>query len=190
MFVNNDKYSIITKYLEVNMFAKIVKFIKDFLCLNGPNDTKSTKSVSVKTSTTPVKTSTNITEIEGIGEKYAEILKQNGVSTVESLLKTCRTKVGRDELSKKTSLPGNLILKWTNHADLFRINGVAGQFAELLEASGVDTVVELSNRNPENLVKKMTEVNGQKNLTQKVPTLSQVTSWVEQAKKMPRGIEY
>jgi hypothetical protein len=32
-----------------------------------------------------------------------------------------------------------------------RINGVAGQFSELLEAAGVDTVKELKHRVPANL---------------------------------------
>jgi hypothetical protein len=68
--------------------------------------------------------------------------------------------------------------------DLFRINGVAGQFAELLEGAGVDTVKELRNRNAENLAEKMAEVNKEKNLCKASPSAKTVIKWVEQAKEM------
>jgi predicted flap endonuclease-1-like 5' DNA nuclease len=83
-----------------------------------------------------------------------------------------------------------LILEWVNHADLFRIKGVGEEYADLLEEAGVDTVVELANRNAGNLVKKMAEVNARKNLVNKLPALSQVENWIAQAKKLPRAVSY
>ncbi|WP_373825199.1 DUF4332 domain-containing protein, partial [Bacteroides heparinolyticus] len=83
-----------------------------------------------------------------------------------------------------------LILKWTNHADLFRIKGVGPQFAELLEAAGVDTVKEFRHRVPENLQKRLEEVNEQKNLCNRVPSVSEVEKMVEQAKQLPPALEY
>ena len=102
---------------------------------------------------------TNVVEIEGVGEAYAEKLGAAGVSTVESLLDAGATSHGRKEIAEKTGISEHLILKWVNHSDLFRINGVAGEYAELLEASGVDTVVELAQRNPTHLQAKMAETN-------------------------------
>ena len=83
-----------------------------------------------------------------------------------------------------------LILEWVNHCDLFRIKGVGSEYADLLEEAGVDTVAELANRKPDNLFKKIEEVNAEKKLVRRVPALSQVTDWVRQAKEMPRGVEY
>jgi len=37
-----------------------------------------------------------------------------------------------------------------NHADLCRIDGVGSEYADLLEAAGVDTVPELAQRNAAN----------------------------------------
>lgn len=128
--------------------------------------------------------------IEGIGESYEVKLKVAGVRTVEGLLKACATKKGRNELVEKTQLGEKLILKWTNHADLFRVKGVGGQYAELLEAAGVDTVPELATRNAENLFKKMQEVNNSKPLVRKLPTEAQVKGWVKQAAALPRVIQY
>ena len=89
-----------------------------------------------------------------------------------------------------TNLSDSLILRWTNHADLFRIKGVRGEYAELLEAAGVDTVPELAQRKAVNLAAKMAEVNEVKKLVRKLPTEKQVTDWVEQAKALPRKINY
>jgi predicted flap endonuclease-1-like 5' DNA nuclease len=75
-------------------------------------------------------------------------------------------------------------------ADLFRIRGVGEEYSDLLEAAGVDTVVELAKRVPEHLHAKMLEVNGEKKLVRRPPGLSMVESWVKEAKTLPRKIEY
>ena len=131
-----------------------------------------------------------LSEIEGIGESYAKKLEKAGLKTTEDLLKKGATLKGRKEIAKLTGISEKLILKWVNHADLFRIKGIGKQYAELLEAAGVDTVVELAKRVPENLLKKMEEVNKKKRLVRLLPFLKQVKKWVEQAKKLPRKINY
>lgn len=104
-----------------------------------------------------------IIDIEGIGAKYSEILIKNGINTADDLLNKCKTPKGRKDLAEATGISEKLILTWTNHADLFRVKGVGPQFAELLEASGVDTVKELATRNAANLASKLEEVNEEKN---------------------------
>jgi predicted flap endonuclease-1-like 5' DNA nuclease len=93
-------------------------------------------------------------------------------------------------LAEKTGIHEPLILKWVNRADLARIKGVGSEYADLLEESGVDTVVELGKRVPANLFKKMEEVNATKKLVRKLPVESQVLDWVEQAKKLERVVTY
>lgn len=128
--------------------------------------------------------------IEGIGEAYEEKLNASGVKSMEALLETCSTKKGRVQLAEKTGISEKLILKWTNHADLARIKGIGGEYAELLEAAGVDTVPELAGRKAENLFKKMVEVNEDKSLVRKLPTEKQVQDWIDQASKLPRVMQY
>ncbi len=132
----------------------------------------------------------SIVDIEGVGESYAEKLKAIGLTTVEELLKQGAQPAGRASIAEKTGISPKLILRWVNHADLFRINGVAGQFAELLEAAGVDTVVELGQRKADNLHAKLEAVNKEKNLCNAVPTLASVTRWVTEAKSLPRAVYY
>lgn len=131
-----------------------------------------------------------IDEIEGIGSVYAEKLEAHGVKTTEDLLEKAATKKGREKLAEETGISEKLILKWANHADLFRIKGVAGQFAELLEASGVDTVKELRHRVPANLHAKLVEVNEVSNLCNRVPAESEVEKMIEQAKELEPRITY
>jgi predicted flap endonuclease-1-like 5' DNA nuclease len=129
-------------------------------------------------------------EIEGIGPAYAEKLAAAGLKTTEALLKAGSAKKGRADLAAATGISEKLILRWVNMADLFRIKGVGEQYSDLLEAAGVDTVAELAQRKAENLQVKMAEVNVEKNLVRRVPTLSEVTGWVESAKALPRAVNY
>ncbi|MGB4204034.1 MAG: DUF4332 domain-containing protein [Bacteroidales bacterium] len=131
-----------------------------------------------------------IEEIEGIGPVYGEKLSSNGIKTVEDLLEAGATRTGRSKLAEATGISEKLILTWVNMADLFRIKGIGPQFAELLEAAGVDTVKELRNRNAQNLHAKLVEVQAEKKITRAVPGLSQVEDFIEQAKALPPKVTY
>ncbi len=131
-----------------------------------------------------------IEEIEGVGAAFAAKLEAAGVKTTENLLEKAATKKGREALAEETGISEKLILKWANHADLFRIKGVAGQFAELLEAAGVDTVKELRHRVPANLHAKLVEVNDAKNLCNRVPSEAEVERMIEQAKTLDPVMTY
>lgn len=131
-----------------------------------------------------------LSDIEGIGESYAQKLESAGITSLENLLQTCCEKKGRKEISEKSGLTEKQILNWVNRADLSRIKGVSTQYADLLKFAGVDTVPELAQRNAKNLQVKMAELNEEKSLVRKVPTTSQVDDWVAQAKELPRVITH
>ncbi len=131
-----------------------------------------------------------IEQVEGIGPVYAEKLAAVGIKTTEDLLAQCASAAGRKKVEEVTEISHKLILKWTNHADLFRINGIAGQFAELLEAAGVDTVKEFRHRVPANLQPKLVEVNNEKNLCNRVPSVSELEKMIAQAKELEPLITY
>lgn len=128
--------------------------------------------------------------VEGIGEVYAGKLKEVGVDTPQALLERGATPKGRQELAEATGISEHMVLEWVNHVDLYRIKGVGSEYADLLEAAGVDTVVELAQRNPANLYEKLEEVNAEKRLVRKLPTHGEVQEWVAQAKNLPRMISY
>jgi len=128
--------------------------------------------------------------IEGIGDVYRQKLRQAGITNVDELLEKGSTVQGRKEIVNKTGISEKLLLRWVNMADLYRIHCIGKEYAELLEAAGVDTVPELAQRVPTNLLEKMAAVNAQKKMVRRLPDLSQVESWVAQAKSLPRVINY
>jgi predicted flap endonuclease-1-like 5' DNA nuclease len=133
---------------------------------------------------------TKIIEIEGIGETYAAALEKAGVATVEALLEQGGGPSGRQSLAEKTGLTSQRILEWVNRADLMRINGIGSEYADLLEAAGVDTVKELATRRADNLHAKLEEVNTAKSLVRRTPSASEVEKWVGEAKTLPAKVTH
>lgn len=131
-----------------------------------------------------------IASIEGIGETYAEKLSKVGISTTSDLLQRCGDRAGRTKVEWETGISGSILLKWANMADLMRVSGVGPQFAELLVATGVDTVKELRQRNGENLAEQLKDLNEQKRLSRTVPAMSIVEGWIDQAKSLDAMITY
>lgn len=67
---------------------------------------------------------------------------------------------------------------------------MAGQFAELLEAAGVDTVKELRHRVVANLHPKLIEVNESKHLCHRVPSETELERMIAQAKELDPRMTY
>ena len=131
-----------------------------------------------------------IEHIEGVGAAYGAKLRAAGIASTMSLLQAASDPAGRRKLAEAAGIDSGRILAWANMADLMRIKGVGKQFAELLEAAGVDTVKELKTRNAGNLAARMAEVNAEKKLTRAVPTETMVRGWIAEAKAMAPILTY
>ncbi len=131
-----------------------------------------------------------ITAIEGIGSIYGAKLQELGIRTTGDLLTQGATPQGRRELARQLGVDEQRLLRWINRADLFRVKGIGRQYSDLLEAAGVDTVPELAQRNPDNLHARLVEVNRARKLVRQLPTPRMVRLWVEQARRLPRAIQY
>jgi predicted flap endonuclease-1-like 5' DNA nuclease len=128
--------------------------------------------------------------IEGIGPIYAEKLRAAGVRSVHVLLLAGATPQGRQELEEKTGIGREYIMDWVNRADLVRIRGIGEEYSDLLEKAGVDTVVELAQRNPDNLYDRILAVNEAQRLVRRPPTRGMVARWIEQARRLERIVSY
>ena len=133
---------------------------------------------------------TKLIKIEGIGGAYEKKLNAVGLFSLQDLLEKGATPKGRKEIADKSGINEALILKWANRADLFRVKGIGEEYSDLLEATGVDTVPELAQRKADNLYQKIVEINNAKKLVRKLPAVSQIKNWVDQAKKLPRLLTY
>lgn len=132
----------------------------------------------------------DVIAVEGIGEVYGKKLKEAGIGTSGALLEKGATRSGRQKIEEASGISHALVLRWVNHVDLFRIKGVQKQYAELLEAAGVDSVPELSHRVAAHLHARMLEVKAEKHLVRKLPGLNQISGWIEQAKSLPKIVTH
>jgi len=131
-----------------------------------------------------------IAKVRGMTPAVADSMKAMGFKNSDDLLAAGRTPAGRKELAASLGMDGKDLLLLVNHADLARVTGIGEVFSNLLEEAGVDTVVELSGRRPDNLLNKMAEVNNVTKTAKRLPVIDQVEGWVAQAKELGRGIEY
>jgi predicted RecB family nuclease len=131
-----------------------------------------------------------ITDIDGIDGEAADILKSVGIRSTERLLDRARTVRGRKMLAMKTGFNEKRLLCWANVADRMRIKGIRKEYAELLQAAGVDTIKDLKYRNPANLANAMAEANKKRKMVRLLPSEKVVGNWIENAKKLQLKISY
>ena len=131
-----------------------------------------------------------IGKLKGMTKEVESKLKALGLDDTDKLFNAVLTSQAREELAAQVGVPGEVILELANRADLARIKGIAGVYGDLLEEAGVDTVKELKGRKPDNLYSKLLEINAQKNLTPKPPTLKNVQTWVSLARRRRKFLQY
>jgi len=125
-----------------------------------------------------------IVTIEGIGPIYGKKLRRHGIRTVDDLLREGYNKSKRYSLAREVGVSPSTILRWVYRADFFRIAGIGKQYSSLLESAGVNSVSDLSRRNPDKLYKMLKKINWKKNLVRRTPHYSLVEDWVESAKSL------
>ena len=130
-----------------------------------------------------------LADIEGIGPAYQKKLEGAGVKTPAQLYDAAAPRKGREELAQKSGISATLLLKWVNRYDLARVKGIGTQYADLLEAAGVDSPKELARRNADNLLEALAKLNNEKKLVRKLPTKTQVEKWIKNAKAVSSNVE-
>ena len=131
-----------------------------------------------------------VAAVRSLDPADAAKLAEAGVVQPGSLLERGASRQGRAAIAKETGVDESTVLKWINDLDLARVKGVGVAYSDLLETAGVDTVVELAQRNAANLYKKLVEVNESQELVKDLPSEEEVADWVAQAKELPRVITY
>ena len=130
-------------------------------------------------------------DVEGIGPVYSEKLKAAGAETTKDLLKVAKTPGKRKKLAQKTGIDETLILKWANHADLMRIKGIGGEYAELLEKIGVDTVKELRKRNADSLYEAVEKFDlSTSPIIRRKPGKEDIKAWIKHSKRLKPTLTY
>ena len=132
-----------------------------------------------------------IEEVEGIGATFAQKLSAAGVGSTDALLEQGAPAAGRGKLSDATGISESMLLKWVNHADLMRLDGVGSEYSDLLEAAGVDSCAELAQRNAANLAITFQELDAARPDTiRRVPSEATISAWIAQAKTMSKVVSH
>lgn len=132
----------------------------------------------------PVGVEQGVETINGIGPIYGESLRNSGVKTVSDLLRVGSTKSGRQRLAIRVGVSYATVLKWVYRGDLLRVDGVGKKYSGLLESAGVNTITDLSMRNPSYLCQTLRIVNKEKNLVRRTPPSKTIEIWVKNAKNL------
>ncbi len=168
---NSDLYAKITRLVgERNQFREKALDLEASASSLGVGDVDGPKDVY------------DIQEIEGIGPGYGKLLRAMDITTTRDLLDKANTSALRQEIASAMKLQEFVIGKWVSMADLIRVKGVRGQFAELLEASAIISVQQLAQQDATVLTAKMEEVNAKEHRTRVNPSREIVSDWIEQAK--------
>lgn len=131
-----------------------------------------------------------IDEIRTLPHREATRLRKAGVRTTDALLKRASSRTDRSQLSEETAIPTSELLTWVNYADLMRVKGIGGEYAELLMMCGVNTVKELRRRNAVALTAKIQSVNGKKDLVRRLPTEAMVVAWIDRASQLDAVVRH
>jgi hypothetical protein len=129
-----------------------------------------------------------IDQVAGVDVKQATKLRKAGIRTSKGLIESASTRRGRTQLSKASGLSPKDLQLWVHHADLLRVRGVGAEYAELLVASGVDTIRDLRRRNPTALLAKIIGLNGSEKVVSRLPTEAMVESWIAAAGELEPSI--
>jgi predicted flap endonuclease-1-like 5' DNA nuclease len=132
----------------------------------------------------PIGMEQDVETIKGIGPKCGGLLRNSGIKTVNDLVTAGATKRGRHYLANKVGVTYATMLTWVYRGDLLRISGVGKKYSSLLEAAGVNTVTDLSMRNPRLLCQTLRTVNREKNLVRRTPPSKTIEIWVKNARNL------
>ncbi len=124
----------------------------------------------------------SIDSINGMTHTEATKLRRARVRTTVTFLQIASTRSGRALLTKETGITSPKLLHWAKRAELMKIKNLGKDYADLLEAVGVESVSDLKRRNPESLHEMMNGINKRKKIVDRMPSLKRVTRWIEDSK--------
>ena len=129
-------------------------------------------------------------EIEGIKSEHLGILGMIEISNAAQLINAGKTHNFRLALSGETGIPYDVIVELVKLADLCRISDIKGMRVRLLFDTGFDTLEKIAAQDPVEMREQIIKINQRERIAARHPTLTETKFWVEQAKELPKLVEY
>jgi hypothetical protein len=129
-------------------------------------------------------------DFRGVDPGFVSKLEAQHIKNAEQMLVAGRTRRQREEISRETGIPGNVLLELVKLSDLARLPGVKGIRARLYYDAGIDSVEKMANWEPEPLRMIVTEYVKQTGFKGIPPLPKEVSSTVANARKLPKVVEF
>jgi hypothetical protein len=126
----------------------------------------------------------------GINPGQTEKLAAAGIVDIEQMLEAGRSPAQRQALAEKTAVPEAVILELVKLSDLARIPGLKRVRARLYYDAGVDSVDALAQWDPEDLRALLSDFVRRTGFDGIPPTPKETKNAVEQARHLPRIVEF
>jgi predicted RecB family nuclease len=124
-------------------------------------------------------------DFRGVDMQAVARLAQMRIQTTSQMLLAAATPSQRQRLSCETGIPEASLLELVKLSDLARLPGVKGIRARLYYDAGVDTVARLAACEPEALLQMTAEFVQRAGFAGLPPLPKEVSSTIENAKKLP-----
>lgn len=124
-----------------------------------------------------------VLDIEGIGPVYERKLAEHGVRTTARLCFEDPAK-----LAKKIDAPEKSVRLWRSMAELMKVHGIGGQYAEVLARAGIEGIDDLKKRKSDDIANAINTFLGglEVNVIGNKITTRRVDGWKAKAKDMRR----
>lgn len=132
----------------------------------------------------------NVNHMHHVDRMMQDKLHTAAIYNIEDLLQHCAGIHQRNHVEKLTGVPHDVLLKLTHVADLMRIKHVGVEHASLMVEANVRGMKDLARRIPAHLHDHLRATHTVKQIGHQVPSLQQVTMWIDEAKKMPSLVEH
>ncbi len=131
-----------------------------------------------------------LAQVAGLEPDMIARLSTIGIDTTSDLLTRGAEPTGRAEITGASGLSETALLALLFRADLERVRGVGWDYAGLLVEAGVSTAVDLAHRQAEELRRRMAAINAERSLVKRVPSLAQVSGWIEHARTLSAMLRF
>jgi len=117
-----------------------------------------------------------MSEFQGLNPAQIEKLREAGIENSDDMMRMW-AQPNRTALLAQTGMGIDHLTDLASMSRLARVTNVGPKYVGVLLAAGIDGPRSLFEHTPESLVKRLSEVATEKNLTSPVPTLEQVGPW-------------
>ena len=124
-------------------------------------------------------------DIKDVNQKCVDLLRGISITDTQEMLEAGKTPKLRAALSKRTGIPGAVIMELIRLSDLSRIKAVKNVRARLYHDAGIDTVEKLAKWNPEKLRKFLIDYVNRSGFDGIAPLKKEVESTIKDARELP-----